>query len=142
MSQIPATEVTQADLNLWYQMQQQLGDLKSKEALLRARIAQHFFKAPVEGTNKLPLADGWQLKMTHVINRTVDKAALDALRPELEAANIVIADVIRYKPEVAIGNYRQLTEEQQKLLDNALVIKPGTAQLEISLPKRGQPAKS
>ncbi len=136
MSQIPAPEVTAEELAQWWNIQEQLGKLKSQEALLRTRIFAHFFKDPREGTNKVPLSDGWQLNATHVINRSIDRAALATLMKEFEEANIPVAELIEYKPDLKIGAYRQLTEEQRKKFDNALVIRPGTPQMKIELPKR------
>lgn len=150
---IPENTVTVADLAEWYRLHEELGRIKSAEALLRGRIFKHFFPAPKEGTNNAPLQDGTGavLKGQHVINRSVDQGALDALRKaQSEAIERAKADgsgapnipllkldeLVKYKPEVSITKYRELTEEERHHFDQCLVIKPGSPQLEIVIPKR------
>lgn len=139
MTQIPANAVTQADLNAWSEMQQKLSALKSAEMLLRIKIFKGLFPAPVEGTNSVPLGDdGWVIKAKYPVNRKPDVALLTARAPELRAAGIPLDTVIRTVPELSTTEYRKLTEEQQKLLDQVMDIKPGSPALEIVLPKRAK----
>ena len=76
MTTIPENTVTQEDLSQWYQLQEQLKKLKAAEMLLRMKIFKGMIKDPKEGTNTVPLAEGWVLKGKHVINCDVDQAAL------------------------------------------------------------------
>lgn len=139
MVQIPANAVTQEDLNSWSEMQQKLSALKSAEMLLRIKIFKGLFPSPVEGTNSVPLGtEGWVIKAKYPINRKPDVALLTARAPELRAAGIVLEDVIRTIPELSTTEYRKLTEEQQKLLDQVMEVKPGSPALEIVLPKRAK----
>ena len=141
MAQIPQNTVTQEDLNSWSEMQKQLGALKSAEMLLRMKIFKGLFPAPVEGTNTVPLGtEGWVIKAKYPINRKPDVALLTARAQELRDAGIVLEDVIRTVPELATGEYRKLTEEQQKLLDQVMEVKPGSPAIEIVLPKRAKAA--
>lgn len=151
---IPESTVTAADLAEWYALQKQLGELKSKEALIRSRIFKHFFPNPTEGTNNFELKDGTGavLKGKHTINRSVDVGSLDALRTSQTAAiksrdedgvvpNIPLLpldDLIKWKPELALAEYRKLTEEERTYFDQALVIKDGAPALEITIPKRAK----
>lgn len=135
--------VTPSDLVKWYEMRQQIAVLNAAESELRARIFKHYFKTPEEGVNSQALNDGTGavLKGTHVINRTVDQASLDALRKELADAEsklpeIPVDELIRWKPELKVGEYRKLSTKQRKAFDRVLVIKPGMPQLEITIPKR------
>lgn len=130
-------QVSQEDLNSWFAACQALEAAKAAEIVLRRKIAAFFFRDPKEGTNKVPLADGWVIKMQHVVNRTVDVAALTNLGDEFAKAGLRTDVLLKYKPEVQIANYRTLTDEQRNLFDQALTIKPGTPQLEIVKPKRG-----
>lgn len=137
MTQIPANAVTQDDLNAWSEMQQKLSALKSAEMLLRIKIFKGLFPHPVEGTNSVPLGtEGWLIKAKYPITRKPDIAMLTARAQELREAGIPLDSVIRTVPELATGEYRKLTEEQQKLLDQVMDIKPGSPALEIVLPKR------
>lgn len=141
MTQIPVNAVTQEDLNAWSEMQKQLSALKSAEMLLRTKIFKGLFPNPVEGTNSVPLgSEGWEIKAKYPINRKPDVALLTARAQELREAGIVLEDVIRAVPELAITAYRKLTDEQRHLLDQVMEIKPGSPALEIVLPKRAKAA--
>lgn len=144
---IPDNPVTMADLQEWYRLKQELGKIKSAEALLRSKIFGFYFTDPKEGTNKHELNDGTGavLKGTHVINRSVDQGSLDAYRDQMgqEGSNLPklnLGALIKWKPEVVIGEYRKLTAEEQLAFDQCLVIKPGSPQLEITIPKKAKPA--
>lgn len=136
MSQIP--NITPADLARWYQVKEQVKALATEETLLRQRIFKAKFTAPDEGVNTVPLDDGTGavLKGTHVIGRTIDEAALTVLGPKLLQAGIPVVDLVKRKPELVVSAYRKLTDEQRNLFDQALTIKPGMPQLEITIPKK------
>lgn len=143
MVDIPEDKVTTADLAEWYQLKAELGKLKSKEALLRGRIVRAFFPNPVEGTNNHDMNDGTGavMKLGYTIDRKVDMGALDALRAAqaVEGSNVPkvnLDELIKFKPELVISKYRELTAEEQNFVDQALIIKPGSPQLEIVIPKR------
>ena len=145
------TSVTPAELSKWYLLKKQLAEVKTAESLMRSRIAKFFFPTPDEGTNTLPLKDGTgaNLKMIHTIDRKVDEGELEALREAMMAAEedptsnlhgleLDFTTLIVWKPELKIAEYRKLTEAQQQVFDRILVVKPGMAQLDIVIPKRGR----
>jgi hypothetical protein len=138
MTAIPENTVTQEDLNLWYTMQDQLRALKASEMLLRQKIFKGFFTAPKEGTNTHPLANGWVLKGGYTITREVDMAALTVFKDRFNEAHINADALVQYKPSLIKSVYNTLTEEQRRLFDNALVIKPGSPSLEIVLPAKAK----
>lgn len=147
MSAIPANEVTQEDLNEWYRLSNELSRIKAAEMLLRTKIFRGMFKDPVEGTNTVPLAEGWQLKGKRTINRDIDPGSLQAYvhqdeegKSKLSEAGIAVGNLIKWKPELILKNYRQLTDEQRNVFDNVLIIKDGSPALEIVLPKRAEEA--
>jgi len=144
------TAVTPAELSKWYLLKKQLAEVKTAESLMRSRIAKFFFPTPDEGTNTLPLKDGTgaNLKMIHTIDRKVDEGELEALKAAIEAAkaddtsNLKGVDfewdkLIIWKPELKVAEYRKLSEADQAIFDRVLVVKPGMAQLDITIPKRG-----
>lgn len=133
---IPAEQATQEDLNTWYKLQEQLAKLKDQELTLRNKIFKSYFAAPKEGTNTMPLSEGWVLKGEYKINRTVDVATLTAKVALLRTAGVPMDDLIRYKPELVTTEYRKLTDERRQLFDEVLIIKVGTPSLDIVLPKR------
>jgi hypothetical protein len=146
MSAIPPNECTLNDLFEWYRIQDELKRLKAQEMILRVKLFKHHFKDPKEGTNDLELGplltaanipdDGRVLKGGHVINRSVDEAALLVLAPTFAEKKLPVDKLIKRKPELVIGEYRKLTKEEQLLFDQALVIKPGTPSLEVVLPAK------
>jgi hypothetical protein len=139
VAKIPENTVTQEDLNEWAAMSKQLGELKSKEMLLRMKIFNGLFIDPVEGTNSVPLGtEGWVIKAKYPINRKIDVALLTAHAPELRKAGIPVDSVVRTVPELAVSEYRKMPEELQKLFDTVMDVKPGSPSLEIVLPKRAK----
>jgi hypothetical protein len=145
MVEVPEDKVTAKDLAIWFETKAQLGKLKSAEALMRTRIFKFFFKNPKEGTNKVPLNDGTgaELKADHTINRKVEIGSLDALKEQQRAEGyngpkLNFDELIKWTPEVSITAYRQLTDEERNFFDQCLIIKPGSPQLEISIPKRAK----
>ena len=136
MVQIPQDTVTQADIDEWYRLQDQLKKIKASEMLLRTKIFKFMFPAPTEGTNSYPLAQGWVAKGKYTINREVDPGALGAYRPKLAEQGINADVLVQYKPSLVLSEYRKLTEEQRQLFDACLIIKPGSPALEIVLPAK------
>lgn len=132
-----APDVTQDELNEWYKVQQEIIPLVAREKELREKIFKAKFPSPKEGTNKFALSAGWILNATHVINRKVDQASLLAQREALDAAKVPTDLIFKYTPELVKSAYNHLSDEQKKVVDACLIIKPGMPQLEIKLPKRG-----
>ena len=92
------------------------------------------FTEPKEGVNRVDIANGWKLKADYKYYRNIDEAALPAILKQLPEGS---ADrLVKYKPELKVRDYKALTEEQRKIFDEALVIKPGTPSLSIESPKQ------
>lgn len=143
MSEIPPDTVSYQDVIRWYQMKEELAKLKQNEMLLRQRIFRIMFVAPTEGTNTVQLStlgvtDDHVLKAAHKISRTVDVAAYTALTPKFQEEKLPLGELVDWKPELRVGAYRKLTEEQRQLFDQALTIKPGSPELDVMLPKKGK----
>lgn len=155
MTAIPQPTVSAEDLAQWYRYTQELSKLKAAEMLLRQRIFKAFFPDPREGTNTAVLPDTYQLKGVHVINRKIVEESMQALcyRPplaegvygksKLEEAGVRVDQLVKWKPELAISVYRELTEEQRHLVDQMLLIDAGSPSLKIEPPAkpRGKSAK-
>jgi hypothetical protein len=138
MTLIPENTVTQADLAAWYEMQDKLKALKASEMLLRTKIFKHYFPVPKEGTNTAPLDNGWVIKGVYKISREPDPALLAAFAASLREQGINPDTLVKYKPELITKTYRELTEEQVKLFDRVLVVKPSAPSLEIVLPAKAK----
>lgn len=132
------------DLNEWYRLSALLKEVKAAEMELRKKIFSYCFTTPCEGTNKLEeeaaaslgIVGGYVLKGTYNINRKVDEAVAKSLAPEFRSRNINVDALIRWKPDLAIALYRELTQEQRVFFDQCLIISPGSPELEIVMPKR------
>lgn len=135
MAHIP--DITIQDVYQWFKMKDELNKLKIAEHLLRQRIFMKFFPLPMEGTNTLDLGSviessaGYALKAKYPIERKIDPTLLKNLSPQLAEAKINVDSVVRYKPELALREYRTLTAEQAKVFNQCLDIKPGSVQLSI-----------
>jgi hypothetical protein len=136
---------TVADIEKWYKLQEQLTELKAAEAMLRRRLADHFFPTPTEGSadNKYALNDGTGaiLQMDHKINRKVLEPELDAYKaamrdPGANVPKLPLNKLIKYKPELVKAEYNKLTEAEQKAVDTFLDVKPGMPDLKVVIPKR------
>ncbi len=139
--------VTAADLVTWFKLKAKLAKVKGEEAMLRSRIFKHYFPAPTEGSrdNKVPLNDGTGaiLQADYVINRTVDEQQLEALREAMfaEGSNLPKLDLtklVKWKPELVKTEYNKLNEEERHCFDQCLIIKPGSPQMDIKIPKSPQ----
>jgi hypothetical protein len=113
--------------------------------MLRSRIAKYFFPNPTEGArdNKHPLNDGTGavLQLDHKISRNVLEPELDAYREALKVEGnnlprLPLNKLVKWKPELVKSEYTKLTEEERKVCDGFLDIKPGSPQLSIAIPKR------
>lgn len=117
-------------------LNQQIKDLKEKENALRLQIYGACFENPKEGINNFALPAGYVLKFTGKVNRTVDASVLPLVREELENLKVNMDDIIKLKPELAVGAYKKLSPEAKLVMDKAVTSKPGTPSYEIVLPKK------
>lgn len=147
MVEIPENQVTAADLAEWYKLTEDLAALKAKESLLRPRIYRHFFPNPVEGTNTYILPDKYQLKAVRKIDRKVDEASMHAFKApqpdknisKFEEVEINADELFKTKFELVTSAYRKLSEDQRKVVDQVLIIKDGSPQLDIIPPSTRAP---
>jgi hypothetical protein len=139
MAEIPQPAFSVSDISEWFELQRQLAALKSRESLARANVFKHCFPEgsyKPEGTNNFELPDHWLLKAVTSLNRTLSIETLRALSEELFKMGVVVDDLVRWKPELDLPAYRALNDEQRKVFDQALEIKPGTPQMKIELPAK------
>lgn len=107
------------------------------ERQLRQQVVKEFFTATKEGANTYA-AQGVTIKVTGKVNRTLDKAALDAVMPQLPEKYRVLdtADsIIRYEPTFDLKVYRAMSPDERKIFEQALTIKDGAPSLEIVIAK-------
>ena len=107
----------------------------SREQDLRKKVIATVFPEPGEGVNKFDLANGWVLKATCPVTRTVDDAAFDLLRPKLAELGVIADTLVKTKLSLETKSYKSLSDATRALVDEALTIKPGSYTLELVPPK-------
>ena len=125
-----------AELVKLEELNEQIARLKVEEMELRKKLFEVMVPNPVEGTNTVPLANGYVIKWKFPINRTVDKASLPTVRGMLEAKGVNVDDLIRMKPELSVSEYKKTSSDTIKILSLCVTEKPGLPSYEIVLPKR------
>jgi hypothetical protein len=143
MVEIPQNQVTLNDLMAWDEAVRKLDAAKdamkplaAAEKLLRMRCFKGFFPEPKEGTNSYALSGGYVLKATYKVKRDVDDVLLANGLQVLREAQIATDSLFRYKPALEVKAYRGYTAEQIHLIDQFLIIKPETPEMEIVLPAK------
>lgn len=136
----PAWTPVQAGQKLqeWYALQQRVVQeakpLTDAELALRKELASYYQPdGHAEGTINIELGGGWSLKCVYGLDRKFDEQAMEAvfaqLPPEIQRT------VIKWEPKVAVTGYKQLTADNQKLVDQCVVAKPKAPTLELVPPK-------
>lgn len=135
--QTPDMMTTEQLTTDWWAASQALDALKVRELALRVELFKRQFPSPVEGSaeNKVPLGGGYILQADHKINRNVDEAVVSALMKG-DNTRPLAEKVFRYKPELVLKAFRDLSDEEKKIVADAVTEKPGTPALKIVLPKR------
>lgn len=119
-------------LQHWYQKQAQLKKLKQHEHLERVALSEFYFPNQVEGTNRMDLGGGFDLKLQASFNYTVTEEDLDNVAAaDIKRLKLPWDELFIYEPKVSISAYRKLNAEQKLFVDAILTIKPGSPQLEI-----------
>ena len=124
----------------WHQAQKNLEAAKAFESEARSKLVVALAESGaldsdiLEGTINVQLPEKWKLKVVRKLNRTVDVAALSTIGPLCIKNKISLDVVIRNKPELSVTEFKKLTEEQRKVVEMALTIKPGTPTLELIAP--------
>ena len=107
----------------------------AREQDLRKKVIATAFPEPAEGVNRFDLANGWVLKATCPVTRTVDDAAFDLLRPKLAELGVIADTLVKIKLSLETKPYKNLSDATRALVDEALTIKPGSYTLELVPPK-------
>lgn len=117
----------------WYEAKNALQAAQAKERLLRDQVFSEYFVDPKEGTNNFKLPTGDVLTAVYPMNRKIDKAVLNGLGEELRNMRVNVDEIVEYKPDLRIANYRKLTDEQRLVLDQCITMTPGSPQISIKV---------
>lgn len=129
------TEQLYSKIGRWNELQAKLASIKDEEMKLRKEIFEECFPTPVEGTATIDMPEGWTLKGTYKLTRSIDEAALPAVLAELRKHKVSTDTIITYKPNLSLSNYRKLDPKWQRVLEQAMTVKPGAPTLELVAPK-------
>lgn len=126
-------------LSAWHTAVNKQAEWRAKELELRSELAA-FFKDATEGTNTLELDYGKALKLNVKVNRSVDRAQLEAFKnlaiaAKDEDALKLLDTVVAYDPKVVVGEWKKLPKEDVLKLSDIITEKPGTPELSIETPK-------
>lgn len=122
-------------LRRWQEVSTAIAHLKDEEKALRESLFQGSFPSPKEGVNTIELPTGEVLKGTHRITRKIDeklyKENWTKIVKEAAIPSPIAQSLIKTKYDLRVGPFKKLDEEQQKLVGNVLIIKPGLPSLEL-----------
>lgn len=111
-------------------------EVAAQQAALLATVAREaFFPTVEEGTRRIDLADGWQLKTSCTYTRDIDLRTVESLRAPLAAHNVSLDALLRWKASLVTKEYRELTAEARAIFDTCITTKPGAPTLELVPPK-------
>lgn len=123
-------------LTEWMELAKELSRVKAEEMALRKDLFDHSFPSPTEGTQRADLQENWKLKGEYKLNRKIDEAALPAVLDTLrEVFRVDTEKLVKFKPEMSVSEYKKLPPEAIKVMDQALVVSPGTPSLTVEPPK-------
>lgn len=139
--EVELTEEQTTLLIAWSEAKDAVEDIKplvAKELSLRKQVMEVFFPTPKEGTNKLSLPGDWVLDFQYKLNRGIDEEILPAVKDTLTGMDIDPDQYFVYDPKLLLKPYRALAEvnkEACKVLESALIIKPGSHTIALIAPK-------
>ena len=121
----------------WADAQYALDLAKKKEAILRKEVVMAYFKDNQgEGTNNVPLANGYSLKLKqNYIRSFVDDLPYEELIAKMQSLGIEGEKFIKLKASLVLSEYRKLEGDKKLAFDTMLEIKPSMPSIEIVAPK-------
>ena len=120
---------------IWVEADAALTAAKKAEMAARLKVAEAFAGKP-EGVNTGELMDGTLVKCDIKINRKVIEAQYQAaMAYAVEKNNThlqgILQKVVRFRPEVNVGDFKQLHFEDKKLLGDIVQETVGTPSVEV-----------
>lgn len=129
----------------WEKVSAKAKELKDEEMKLRNELLFDYFKYDGDdrkGTTNYPLENNCKLKAIFKLNFKLEnkndetRDMVDELRAHSTEAAFVADRLVKWKPEISISDYNQLSLEFKTIVDTVLTISPGTPTLDIMYPKK------
>lgn len=134
-----------AKILAWEESVKALAAAKEAEAALRREVLAEAFQfdpeALREGTENFELGNGYKLKAVFKISRNLNNEndAVDKVLSKIEKAGaegqFIAERLVKWKPELAVSEYKKLPEKFKKMIDEVVTSKEATPSLELVAPK-------
>ncbi len=122
-------------LQLWNEAKEKLKIIKDQEMVLRKECLKMAFPDGKTGANTMPLGGGWKLTGTYKLNYSFDESTLDLAIHALAEVGVDTKELIRVKREPAMTAVNKMSKDTRKILEAAMITKPGTPTLVLVEPK-------
>lgn len=136
----------------WQRLQVELSKLKEAELEFRKYVVKRAFPNPTEGTNKIELGNGYELKAAIKYNYKLDsdnkkiEEALDRIAKIGNQGAFIVERLVSWSPHFLITEYREVCKEAEegnesakqilKEVNSILTITDAAPNVEIKEPKR------
>ena len=117
-------------LKNWYNLSEQLKDLRNKEMELRKELFAYYFPKPKLGINRIEIGGGYDLESTYKLDYKMDYDQFCDLC-KLEGSPMAFEEVVDYEPEFRLTRFKALPPEGQEFVMQALTVKPAAPSLSI-----------
>jgi hypothetical protein len=129
-----------AKIQRWAETAAELARLKALELEQRLELVAEYFSAGGEGTVKIDVGAGHELAAKFGLYHKLP--AEEATRPVLAkmakadpAGEELVKRLVKWVPEVRVGELKKLPPKMARLLEPILMITPATPTLELREPK-------
>lgn len=122
-----------------------LAEAKALEMQLRLEVAETLYGFDVnvlrEGTENIDLGNDYKLKAVFKTSYTLNNKdnAVDKMLTKLENSGeegkFIAERLVKYKPELSVTEYKNLSPKMKKIVDEVVSTKPATPTIEIVAPK-------
>ena len=133
----------------WQRLQTELANAKAAEMEMRKYVVKRAFPDATEGTNKLELGQGYELKAVVKFNYNLDpdldkvEAALDKIALMGNEGAFIADRLVKWSADFLLTEYRKLEDKDatqiqlaiKKEIDNVLLITDAAPSLSIVEPK-------
>lgn len=125
----------------WESRKKLLEVSKEREMVFRKYVVSRAFPNADEGTNTLPLSNGYELKASIKYNYVLDpdnkkiEACLDKLAATDNEGSFIADRIVSWKANLSLKEYRELAPKYKHIIDEIITINDAAPTLEIKAPK-------
>lgn len=123
----------------WQESQKALAKAKEIEAEARQQVIALFNAAPdASGVQNIDLGSGYKLKATFKLNHKI-KGDVEKMLSKLEnigeEGKFIAERLVKFKPELSLTEYKNLSDKMRKITDEFIVTTPALPSVELVEPK-------